>query len=575
MVTGTPSPDRIVREAAALIGASLDVGATLRAIADAAKRALGADRASCYEYDVERQVVTAVYTTETEPRARRALEWACGRGPDALPLWRLQLAGADRMLAIEDYATCADLPAALARDLGSGALIGVRLEHASVRTNGEVSLLGTLFCSYRQPRAFTGQDRSIAYGLANLATLGLANARLHAQTLRSLETAERLAETDELTGLPNRRALERRLEAIPADGERPLSVLVLDLDNFKQINDALGHSVGDDCLRAVARTIEAALRPHDDAGRLGGEEFLAILPDTGSRGAWLVAERLRARIGELPMPGGHRLSASFGVASMPDHARCVADLVRAADTAMYAAKSAGRDRSVVYDPRDVQTVRDVNQRAQVGHEGFVGSVLALAAAVDARDPRTHAHSARVGAIAGAIAAHIGMDGDRVEEVRIAGLLHDVGKVGVSDAVLHKPGPLTAPEWREMARHPEIGANLLVHPELADIRDWILHHHERPDGRGYPHGLSGDAIPIEARVLGISDAYEAMTADRPYRAGIGDARARAELVAGRGTQFDAALVDVLLAVLDGGLLDDAATTRVPLALETGPGGLVTT
>lgn len=550
MRRGTASADRIVREAAAQIGASLDVEATLGAIADSAKRALGADRASCYEYDLEQQVVCAVYTTETEPRARRSLEWARGRGADDLPLWRLQLAQADPILVIEDFATCADLPPALARNLGNGALIGIRLEHASVRSQGRPSLLGTLFCSYRTPRTFSSHDRSIARGLANLATLGLANARLHAQTLKSLQTAERLADTDELTGLPNRRALERRLEELPVGADvRSLSVLVLDLDNFKQINDEHGHATGDDCLRAVARTIEASMREQDFAGRLGGEEFLVVLPDTGSKAAWLVAERLRARIGELPMPGGSPLTGSLGIASLPMHAASVGELVRAADSAMYEAKSIGRNRSVVFNPQGALAAKEITRRAQASHDGYVGSVLALAAAIDARDPSTHAHSARVGAYAAAIASRIGMDADRVEEVRIAGLLHDVGKVGVSDAVLFKAGSLTDAEWGEMRRHPEIGANLLVHPDLAEVRDWVLHHHERPDGTGYPHGAAAVQIAPEALILGIADAYEAMTADRPYRPALSQERARAELIAGRGSQFDERLVDAFLGILD--------------------------
>lgn len=549
LVPITPSSDTIVREAAAMIGASLDTGTTLRAIADAAGRALGADRASAYEYDPVAGVVVDVHTTEADPRVRRALEWARGRGPDDLPLWRMVLQD-DPIVTVEDVSRWPGLPAAVAARLGSGAIVGMRLERPPLTPDGPPGLLGALFCSFAGPRRFSAEERSVARGLANIATLALANARTHAEALASLAHAERLADEDALTGLPNRRVLERRLDALDAAGAAArFAVLILDLDGFKVVNAAHGREGGDACLRAVARTVEAALRPGDLASRIGGEEFVVLLPGTGPKGAWLMAERLRARIADIPMPGCAPLTASVGIAAFPEHGRSVGDAVHAADAAMYEAKTSGRDRCVVFDPRTVPEQADGGGRTRGGHEAYVASVLALAAAVDARDPHTRAHSDRVGAFAAAIAARIGMDGDRVEEVRIAGMLHDVGKVGISDAVLFKNGALTAAEWAEMRRHPEIGANLLVHPELADVRGWVLHHHERPDGRGYPHGLAGDAIPLEALILGIADAYEAMTADRPYRAGMAEGDARAELIAGRGAQFDADLVDAFLAVLD--------------------------
>ncbi len=456
------------------------------------------------------------------------------------------------MLVVEDVSTSPAIPAGLRTGLGSGAFLGVLLEHGSVQDGPGRTILGTLFVTYREPRRISSEERSIASGLANLATLALANARLHAQTLRSLHAAEHQAGTDELTGLPNRRVVEEQLEALTAlaaERHEPLSVLVLDLDEFKDINDRHGHGIGDDCLRAVGRSVTASLRPGDRAGRVGGEEFLVLLPSTGAKGAWLVAERLRARIRELPTAAGVELSASFGVASYPVHATSAGALVRAADTAMYSAKAIGRNRSVLFNPAQTRVRTEHTRRAQLSNEGFLGSVLALAAAMDARDPSTHAHSTTVALYAAEIAARLGLNGDRVEEVRIAGLLHDIGKVGISDAVLHKPGRLTDPESAEMRRHPEIGAKLLVHPGVAEVREWVLQHHERPDGRGYPYGLVREQIRLEALILGVADAYEAMTADRPYRRSLTPATARRELEDGRGTQFDQRVLDAFLAYLD--------------------------
>lgn len=551
-LTHGQNPDRIVREAAARICASLDVEETMRAVADSAKRALAADRATCYVNEIEGQVVSGVYTTETDPRRRAFVEGSVGKGERELPIWRAQLAQADPILVVEDVGTSEVIPASLRKGLGSGAFLGVLFEHGSVQDGPGRTILGTLFVTYRQPRRISTEERSIAGGLANLATLALANARLHAQTLRSLHAAEQQAGTDELTGLCNRRVVEEHLEsmaALAAERHEALSVIVLDLDEFKEINDRHGHGIGDDCLRAVGHAIGSSLRRGDRAGRVGGEEFLILLPSTSAKGAWLVAERLRARIAEIPTAVGVELSASFGVASYPMHATSASALVRAADTAMYSAKAIGRNRSVLFNPAQARVRTEHTRRAQASNEGYLGSVLALAAAMDARDPSTHAHSTTVALYAAEIATRLGLNGDRVEEVRIAGLLHDIGKVGVSDAVLHKPGRLTASESAEMRRHPEIGAKLLVHPGVADVREWVLQHHERPDGRGYPYGLVHGEIRQEALILGVADAYEAMTADRPYRRSLEPAAARHELEAGRGSQFDERVLDAFLTYLD--------------------------
>jgi HD-GYP domain-containing protein (c-di-GMP phosphodiesterase class II) len=155
----------------------------------------------------------------------------------------------------------------------------------------------------------------------------------------------------------------------------------------------------------------------------------------------------------------------------------------------------------------------------------------------------------VGRYAAMMATELGLSQERVERVRLAGMLHDVGKVGVPDSILSKPAKLTDEEFEVIRRHPELGAQILEHPGLADVRAWVGAHHERPDGRGYPHGLAGESIPIEARILAVADAYEAMTSDRAYRASIGPSAAREELCRCVASQFDGAVVQALLTVLD--------------------------
>jgi putative nucleotidyltransferase with HDIG domain len=189
------------------------------------------------------------------------------------------------------------------------------------------------------------------------------------------------------------------------------------------------------------------------------------------------------------------------------------------------------------------------RRRPVEGQAHLATMLSLAEAIDFRDSGTARHSGAVGEYAEQMARELGLPEQRTERVRLAGILHDIGKIGVSDAILRKPGPLNEAEWREIRRHPEFGARILGTRELVDIREWVLASHERPDGKGYPRGLRGEEIPLEARILAVADAYEAMIADRVYRPAIGERAAREELRSCAGTQFDSEVVETLLRVLE--------------------------
>jgi diguanylate cyclase (GGDEF)-like protein/putative nucleotidyltransferase with HDIG domain len=395
-------------------------------------------------------------------------------------------------------------------------------------------------------------------GLASILALGavmvLLGVILHQrrQIARLYTRLSDASRTDPLTGLLNRTAFEELLESELERSRRtgrPLAVVVGDIDGLGELNSRLGLPAGDRVLELAARDMLKWKRRIDSAGRIGGEEFALLLPETDERGAFLLAERLRRAahrtFGGDTMP----VTISFGVASYPDHGDRLDLLMSFATHAMGAAKELGRDRSVVYSQEVSRMLASVG--GPEGAELQLATVIGLAEALDIRDAGALGHSQTVGRYAEQMAVQLGLPDDHVERVRLAGVLHDVGKIGVSDRVIAKPGPLDADEWREMRTHPEIGARLLAHPEFDDLRAWVHSHHERPDGRGYPLGLAGESIPLEARILAVADAYEAMTADRAYRPSMGDEAARAELEAGAGTQFDPRVVRAFLRVLERG------------------------
>jgi diguanylate cyclase (GGDEF)-like protein/putative nucleotidyltransferase with HDIG domain len=357
------------------------------------------------------------------------------------------------------------------------------------------------------------------------------------------------ARTDPLTGLLNRRGFQELMEIETERAlrsSRPLSIVVGDLDHFKHLNDRFGHAAGDLALRRFGEIASSASRRIDAVARIGGEEFALLLPDTEQHAAYLLAERLRRAVKE-PSAEGELPSVSFGVASFPSHAADAEALMHAADQALYAAKAMGRDRCVIYNPEVLANVLGGNLDPVAGNE-HLSAVLVLAETLDLRDSGTGSHSQTVGRLSALIAKALGFDDARVERIRLAGMLHDIGKIGIPDWILHKPGKLDEAEWAEIRKHPEMGARIAASAKLDDISEWILCHHERVDGRGYPAGLPASEIPVEARILAVADAYEAMTSDRVYRSAMPTAEAERELRDQSGAQFDAAVVDALLGAI---------------------------
>ena len=363
---------------------------------------------------------------------------------------------------------------------------------------------------------------------------------------RRLDEALTEADQDPLTGLLNHRSFHRRLAEETERARQtgaPLAVALLDLDNFKFFNDAYGHATGDEVLRRVADALRAACRAGDTVARFGGDEFALLLPEVGGAGAEEITARLRADLGEVRyQPNGSRgaipLGLSVGVALFPGEAETRLDVMQTADERLLRAKS-----GEVADT-EARRTRSLLRRSV---EGF-SMVDALVSAVDNKDRYTCRHSEEVLVHALALARHLGLDADAVQTVTVAALLHDVGKIGIPDAILRKPGALTGEEFEAVKRHPSLGAAIVAAvPGLSEILDAVRGHHERWDGGGYPAGLRGEETPLLARLLAVADAYSAMTSDRPYRKGLSPETARRLLAEGAGTQWDPACIAAFLAV----------------------------
>jgi len=361
------------------------------------------------------------------------------------------------------------------------------------------------------------------------------------------ETAKRDPRTGLLNGSGFEELLDRELERAQR-AEGALSVIVVDLDHFKEVNEELGHRVADERLGAVARILERTKRRIDIVARMGGQEFALLLPETDEHGAYVLADRLRRAVRDHFADEQLAITASIGLASFPKHGSSFEELFGAASQAVYAAKELGRNRSVIYNPEITANLRSAAMREDMQSEEHLAAVLVLAETLDMRDAGTARHSETVGRYAKMIAAELGMGIRETERVHLAGMLHDIGKIGISDTILQKPGKLTDAEWDEMRKHPELGARILDGARLDDISAWVRAHHERPDGRGYPDALADDDIPMQAKILAVADSYEAMTAERVYKAGMPHEAAREELLRCAGSQFDPAVVLAFIKVL---------------------------
>ncbi len=347
----------------------------------------------------------------------------------------------------------------------------------------------------------------------------------------------RISRADPLTGCLNRRGFLERLDAEvdeAARGGRSFGLVALDLDRFKSVNDSEGHAAGDELLRWTVDQLNENLRPMDSVGRLGGDEFALLIPGASRPEALTLVERINGVLKD-------RAPCSLGVACFPADGSDPEELQRHADDELYAAKEGSR-------------ITTAPSRRELSW------ATALAQAVDARIAVPDEHSTAVARYAATIAEEMGWNGSDLALLRMAAMLHDVGKVGIPDSILRKGGPLTEEEFDQMRLAPVTGAELVGRVEgLGAIVPWIYHAHEHIDGSGYPEGLRGDAIPLASRIIAVADAFDAMTTNRPYRAAMSREDAMLELHRCTDSQFDGECVAALersIDIIEGELAAEA-------------------
>jgi diguanylate cyclase (GGDEF)-like protein len=406
--------------------------------------------------------------------------------------------------------------------------------------------IGSLIITSKKPNAYGQRHIKILEQLTSQIAMPLENSMLYAK-------AEKKARIDELTGLLNRRSLDEMIDNEISRHSRyggVFSLAILDLDSFKMYNDTFGHPAGDKLLRQVSNIIKGSIRNADNAFRYGGDEFAVLLPQTTIEAGLQVMERVRKTITEEVRVGDLPVTISIGLASWPDDGISHTDIIAAADVTLYRAKRSGGNKSC----QALGTLAALQNTASITNNDnnidikILEVIRSLAETVDARNYYTFNHSNRVTDCSLALGKALKLDTAEMSRLEACSLMHDIGTIGISDVIMSKNNNLTAEEWEAVKTHPKLGSEIAARiPQLVSCVNGILYHHEKYDGSGYPKGLKGDEIPLEARILAIADSYVAMTSERSCSGTLSHKIALEELQKGSGTQFDPYLIEHFVAI----------------------------
>lgn len=428
---------------------------------------------------------------------------------------------------------------------------GFRLVLAAPVQHGD-RVWGAIAVATRDPEGLPPDAEQRLHDYADLTATAVANAEERA-------LLDEQAGIDRLTGLPNHRSFEDRLEAETSRANRhaaALSAAVLEIDGLAALADQAGQEASDQVLSEVADALRSVARGEDVVARLAPGEFGLLLIEADERAAYAIAERARRLAIEAPICRRLGVAVSAGVCDL-DNAGGAEHLLAHARAAVRWSRVHGHDATWIYDPAVVGRLEEEGSHAEADRLQALAGLRALARAIDAKDATTREHSERVARLAARMARERGWPEERIAALQEAGLLHDVGKAGVPEEVLLKPGKLTPEEYVVIKQHAQLGARLVADVLSPEQADWIEAHHERPDGAGYPRGLHAEAIPEGAALLSLADAWDVMTGSRWYSPARAHGEALAEVRGLRGRQFSDAAVDALEALHERGELTSAA------------------